>query len=155
MYNISKLAAESLCISCGKENIKIVRPSNVVGIDSPSNLFIPSIIHEAIDKQKITLRSTLDSEKDFVHIDDVLEILFKISINGKSKIYNIAMGKNTSSRAIIDEISKITGCTVEVIKNAPKYCFPEISIEKIKNEFDFKPQSFFPLIKKMVLEYDH
>lgn len=155
MYNISKLAAESLCISCGKENIKIVRPSNVVGIGSPSNLFIPSIIHEAIDKQKITLHSTLDSEKDYVHIDDVLEILFQISINGKSKIYNIAMGKNTSSRDIIHEISKITGCTVEVIKNAPKYCLPEISIEKIKNEFDFKPQSFFPLIKKMVLEYDN
>ena len=44
LYDISKLLGESYCLSSKKENIRIIRPSLVIGIDTPKSLFLPSII---------------------------------------------------------------------------------------------------------------
>ena len=153
LYNISKLLGETICMASNKPNIKIVRPSNVTGVGTPKNLFIPSLIKDAIETKKISLRSSLDSKRDFVSIDDLVRILPEIALKGTQKIYNVAMGKNTSSREIINEISRITGCEIEVTKDAPEYSAPVISIERIKNEFNFKPSSIMPLLEKMILDY--
>ncbi|QUC65598.1 SDR family oxidoreductase [Nitrosopumilus sp. K4] len=153
LYNISKAMGESICIASGKENVRIVRPSNVTGSDFSSNLFIPSILRDAVDKGKISLRSTLDSEKDYVYIGDVVNIATKISISGKHSIYNIAFGKNTTSKKIIDEIIANTGCELDIQPNSSKFSFPTISIEKIKNEFGFEPTPFIPKIKTMIENY--
>jgi nucleoside-diphosphate-sugar epimerase len=153
LYNISKLLGESLCISSKHENIKIVRPSNVVGIGSPSNLFIPSIINDAISKNKITLNSTLDSEKDYVYVDDVVEMLYEISLHGKSEIYNIGMGKNTTSKEIVDKISLKTGCDVEISTDATRFFSPPISVEKITSQFNFKPSPITDKLNEIITHY--
>ena len=144
---------ESLCVSSKKPNVKIVRLSNVTGKHCPENLFIPSIIKEAIKNNKIHLRSSIDSEKDFIHIDDVVKIIPKIIHNGKFDIYNIANGKNTTTRDIVSEISRITNCDVNVNPNAPQYSFPMISIDRIQSELGFSPQSIIPRIYEIIEHY--
>ena len=64
LYIISKLMGEAICTASSKQNVRIVRLSNVTGKNFFSNLFIPSIIRDAVDQNKIILHSTLDSEKD-------------------------------------------------------------------------------------------
>jgi nucleoside-diphosphate-sugar epimerase len=151
LYNISKAMGESMCIA-SKKNIKIVRPSNVTGNNIFSKLFIPSILRESIDNKKIVLRSTLDSEKDYVYIDDVVSLLPKILLEGKEKIYNIANGKNTPNKDIVEEISRLTNCEID-FKDPEKFSFPQISIKRIQNEFNFKPISVTSKIELMVKEY--
>ena len=56
LYNISKAMGESICLASKKKKIKIVRPSNVTGNNFRSNLFIPSIIRDAVTNQKIVLQ---------------------------------------------------------------------------------------------------
>jgi nucleoside-diphosphate-sugar epimerase len=141
---------ESLCISCGKDNVKIVRPSNVVGINSPPNLFVQSIINDAINKNKIILHSTLDSEKDYVYIDDVVDMIYKISTIGKSNIYNIAMGKNTESKEIVEKIVSITGCDIKISEDAKRFSSPIISIDKLSKEFGYVPSSIVDNLEKIV-----
>ena len=92
-YNISKIMGEVICRTSEKSNVRIVRLSNVTGKNQNLNLFLPSIIHDAINKNKIILRTNLESQKDYVYINDVLEILPKIAIYGKDSIYNVANGK--------------------------------------------------------------
>ena len=101
-------------------------------------------------KNKITLFTKLESEKDYVHIDDVVPILPKILIDGKYKIYNVAAGFNTKSKEIVEELVKITGCAYEVTPDAPLYSFPPIHIERLKKEFDFKPTPIVQKLEKMV-----
>ena len=72
--------------------------------------------------------------RDYVYIDDVLDLIPKISINGKDKSYNIGSGKNIESEKLINKISEITGCSVEVSSDAKEYSYPETSIIKIKKE---------------------
>ncbi|MGY5151483.1 MAG: NAD-dependent epimerase/dehydratase family protein [Candidatus Nitrosopumilus sp. bin_6a] len=153
LYNISKIMGEAICNSSKKANVRIVRLSNVTGKNFNSNLFLPSIIQESLKSKKVTLQTDLESEKDYVYIDDVLDILPKISLKGKDSIYNIASGKNITNEQIVKELQRITGCKVEVAKNATKYSFPTISIEKIRNEFSFKPISILDKFDEIVNEY--
>jgi len=138
LYNISKIMGEAICNISKKQNVRIVRLSNVTGHNFNSSIFLTSIIQDAIKFKKIILQTKLESEKDYVFIDDVLDILPKISMYGKNSVYNIASGQNLTNEKIVRKIQKDTGCEVEVIKNAKKYMFLPISIELIKKEFNFK-----------------
>jgi nucleoside-diphosphate-sugar epimerase len=153
LYIISKLMGEAICFASNKPNVRIARPSNVTGKNFFSNLFIPSIIRDAVDRKKIILHSTLDSEKDYIHIDDVIKILIKISLNGKHKIYNIARGQNTKTKDIVEEISRVTGCQVEVMLDSKEYSFPVISTDRVKSEFEFNPRSIISDLEDIIESY--
>ena len=153
LYGISKIMGESLCIASENPHVHIVRLTNVTGNAFTSPLFLPSIIRDAISKNKIKVFTSLSSKKDYVYIDDVLEIIPKIALYGKNKIYNVASGKNIESGKLIKKISEITGCDVEVDPKSKEYSFPETSIKKIKDEFDFKPTNILDKIEYMVGEF--
>ena len=153
LYNISKIMGESICFASSKPNVRIARLSNVTGNAFTSSLFLPTILRDAVDKGKISIRSSLNSEKDYVYIDDVAKIIQDICLRGKENIYNIASGKNIKTNEIIDKLVNITHCSVEVSENAQEYSFSPISIGKIKNEFNFKPISILDKIDGIVSDY--
>ena len=153
LYNISKIMGEVICNISKHKNVRIVRLSNVVGNNFDSNVFLPSIIHDAVKFNKIILQTRLDSEKDFIHIDDVLDILPKISLEGKNLIYNIASGRNISNNEIVKKLQEITGCKIEIIKNAKRHSFLPISIKEIQEEFNFQPSSILDKFENIVNEY--
>jgi nucleoside-diphosphate-sugar epimerase len=155
IYNISKLQVESLCMSMNNSKIKIIRPSNVVGTSGPPNLFITSIIKEAVETGKIVLHSTLDSEKDYVYIDDLVQLIPKIIFSDKSQIYNIASGYNISSNEIINEIIRVTNCELKIASDAKKFSSAKINIDKIKNEFNFVPTRITDKIEELVKFYQN
>jgi nucleoside-diphosphate-sugar epimerase len=139
LFNASKLVGELLALNCGRKNIKIARLSNVYGNDFSSENFITSIIKDAINDHKIILHTTPDSAKDYIGISDVVELLLKISLNGKELIYNLASGINTTNDEIVKIIQEETGCSIEYSKNAKHIVFPRINIDKIQNEFINNP----------------
>jgi len=153
IYNISKIMGESICLASKKANIRIARLSNVIGNNFKSDDFIYSLIHDAIKKKKVLLHSQLNSEKDYISIKDVVEILYKISLKGKSKIYNIANGNNLSIEKIINLLKDLTSCDVQIDNNAKTISFGEINVDKIKNEFEFKPKLIEEEIQDLVIEY--
>jgi nucleoside-diphosphate-sugar epimerase len=153
LYNLSKLQGELLCQSMNNPKIKIIRPSNVVGITAPANLFIPSLIKEAVTAGKIVLHSTLDSEKDYVYIDDLVELIPKIISSTKFQLYNIASGYNISSSKIINEIIRLTDCKLEIASNAKKFSSGQINIDRIKTEFNFVPINIIEKIENIIKFY--
>jgi nucleoside-diphosphate-sugar epimerase len=153
LYEISKLMGESLCIATKNPNVKIVRLSNVTGFNPNSNLFLPSIIKEAVQTNKIKIFTSLKSEKDYIYINDVNSLIYEILINGKDKIYNVASGQNIKSQQLLEKIKSITNCSIEISPNAPEYSFPVILIDKIKKEFNFKPTNIIDKIDEIVESY--
>jgi nucleoside-diphosphate-sugar epimerase len=153
LYNISKIMGESICFAAGKDKMRVVRLSNVYGYDSKSENFIFSLIRDALRKKKIVLNTTLDSSKDHISVHDVVNVLPEIAIHGKQKIYNVACGENIAAGQIVETLSKLTGCTVEVDKNAERICFPNINTIRIKEEFDFKPSRILDDLAQLIDEY--
>ncbi|WP_291571679.1 NAD-dependent epimerase/dehydratase family protein [Clostridium sp. UBA4548] len=153
IFNVSKLLGESLCLNSGKDNVKVARISNVCGDDFTSNNFIYSIIKDAIEKKEIILNTTLDSEKDYIGIEDVVNMLLRLGHKGNSGIYNVASGKNISNGAIISILKEITKCNVKISESATTIKFPKIEIGKIKSEFNFMPCETDYLIRDLINTY--
>jgi nucleoside-diphosphate-sugar epimerase len=141
LYNLSKLLGESICLQHARSCIRVARLSNVVGGDDVnSENFLPTLVREA-RSGCIRLQTTLDSAKDYVHIDDVVRLLLLIAENGRHRIYNVASGLQTDHQTWTDELVKQLGCHVEVIPTAQTLRFPQIEIERVKCEFNFNPKS--------------
>lgn len=155
LYNISKIMGESLCMASDKPNIRIVRLSNVIGNNFTSNDFLSSIIRDAIEKKIIKLNISLLSEKDYVDINDVVEIIPKIVIGGKNKIYNLASGSNTKTKDIVNEIIRLTDCNVDINKDAKEYSFPIISINRLKNEFNYHPVNVLGKLETIIRSFEN
>jgi nucleoside-diphosphate-sugar epimerase len=149
LYNLSKLAGESLCLNCGLANVKVARLANVVGEGAPENDFLPSLIKEARNGH-IHLKTAMNSAKDYVHIADVVSLLTKIGPTGLHQLYNVASGGNTSHETILNILVQMTSCQVTVDPNAPVQCFPRIMIDRIKEEFGFTPESCVDYIPQLL-----
>lgn len=137
LYNITKIAGESLTLHCGRKNTRVARLSNVAGHDPQSDNFLSSVIKEAL-LGKIVLRSSLASAKDYVLLEDVVAMLTKISQFGQQKIYNLASGHNINHKELTRILSNITGCSIEVIADAPLHYFEPIDTQLLKKEFNFE-----------------
>lgn len=142
IYNISKLCGESVCLSVDNPAIRVARLSNVVGPDFKCENFANSIINEMQKTGSLRLFSSIESEKDYIAVSDVVRLLEQISIEGKDRLYNLANGKNISTMNIVkwyeEKTSKAIAVTVAK-NNLLK--LKKISNKKIKNEFGFEEKS--------------
>jgi nucleoside-diphosphate-sugar epimerase len=141
LFNTSKLTGELLTLNCGKSNVKVARISNVYGNDFASENFVTSIIKDALNNGKIVLRTTPDSAKDYISIDDVVRGLYLISTKGNQGVYNLASGLNVKNESILNIIKEETGCVIEYSPISEQIIFPEISVEKIKRDLNFSISS--------------
>ncbi len=153
LYNISKILGESACFSCDKNKIRVVRLSNVYGFDPESNNFLSAIIKDAIIKKEVKLRTSLESEKDYINIYDVVKILSKIATKGRYNIYNVASGLNTSNRQILKIIRGKVKYQMSVEKNALSIVYPEIDISRIRNEFGFRSRTLIEDLPNLINKY--
>lgn len=150
LYNLSKLAGEAICLSSGRENVRIARLSNVVG---PATMTSDNFIGElcrAAKKGRIELQSNAASSKDYIWIDDAVTLLRQIAESGREAIYNVASGQQTSNADWTTRLAEFTGCSVDVIADAPTITFPPINIDRIRAEFSFRPESFLDKVPEML-----
>ena len=153
LYNISKIMGESLSLGSRRPNVRVARLSNVYGRDFTSPNFLASVIREAVENNRVVLRTSLRSEKDYVSVDDVTRLLPRIALSGRHQIYNIASGVNTSNAELMEVIKRAVGCPVEVAGDAQTVRFPRISIERIREEFDFSPSLVLDSLAELVNDY--
>ena len=140
LYNLSKLLGESMCLASGRNGVRVARLSNVVGADDPdSSNFLPSLFRDA-RAGHITLRTALASAKDYIHIDDVLDLLPRIALQGQHTLYNVASGEQITHGQWVNHFVASTGCTVQVLANAPVTSFAKVVTSRIQSEFDFVPR---------------
>ena len=149
LYNLSKLAGESLCRSCGHKAVKVARLSTIVGYDPQADNFLPTLIREALSG-RIELQSALASAKDYILLNDAATLLPRIALEGQGGCYNVASGINISHREIVSRLADLTGCEVFVMPGAPLQDFPIVNISRIQSEFGFTHASVLDAMPAMV-----
>jgi nucleoside-diphosphate-sugar epimerase len=141
LYNISKLMGESLLLSTLGRRATVVRLSNVYGDDFASENFLSDVIKDAVTRRHVVIRSSPDSAKDYVSVNDVSDAVCRIATSEpQHRIYNLAAGENVSHLEIIERLSQLTGCTFEFEQSAPATKFPVIDISRAVGEFNFAPR---------------
>ena len=150
LYNLSKLMGESLCLNGKRKGTKVVRLSNVIGPGDPnSSNFVYSLIKEARGG-RITLQSDPKSAKDYVRLDDVVEMLTRIAAEGRLPGYNLASGVNLTHETWIEAIRGLTGCDVAYPEGRKPLVFPPIDIGPLKSEFNFTPRPVLNLLPELL-----
>lgn len=152
-YDLTKLSGEALCHASGRGNVRVARLANVIGRDFRSANFVFDLIRSACRDGCIELRSAPDSEKDYVMVDDVADVLPKVALSGRYRCYNVASGFNTPHARIVGAIAATTGATWTVVPGAPRIASPPIDIRRLKTEFGFVPQEVLSEIPTLVNEY--
>jgi len=146
LYNLSKLMGESLCLHSGRPSVRVARLSNVIaGEDTDTDNFVPSIVRAA-RAGCIVLHTALDSAKDYIHIEDVAELLPRIAVQGRERLYNVASGVQVSHAQWIELLAAQTGCKVEVASGAPTVRFAPIDIRRVQREFGYIPRPVLSIL---------
>jgi cephalosporin hydroxylase/nucleoside-diphosphate-sugar epimerase len=137
IYTLSKATGESVVLALGGRG-RVARISNVYGVEQRES-FLGTIIQEALREGTITLRSSLESERDYISINDLVPLLIRIATSGRQQIYNVGSGENITNRDVTAAISKLTGCSVAVVPGAPTTGFARIDCSRVREEFGFAP----------------
>ena len=140
-FNSLKLSAESLCLSLPNKKVRVVRMSNLFGDNFTKQIYLlPSLIRDSINKKKITIIINKKSSKDFLYVNEAIDVMLKIIKRGKNRLYNVASGNNITLSKISLKIKEITGCKINYKNQKKLVKEPIINIDRIKNEFNFKPK---------------
>ena len=112
----------------------IIRPSVIYGKDQGDEMFIPSLI-KSLKRKTFFHMSSGEQYRDFLHIDDFIDGLFKILICEDKKIlgekFNLSYGKSYKLRKIIEISKKVFPVKKDIIKLNSK----NISEELVMNYF--------------------
>ncbi len=137
-FNSQKIICENFLLSQNK-NIKIIRLSNVYGKQNEQKTFLPSLIKDAVKKNKINIQLNINSSKDYIYLDDALRGIYLLAKNKKAHgIFNLAYGKNFKVKDIIKIIKKETKCNIKFSNKRNLEQFPKINLNKIKKIINFK-----------------
>jgi len=154
-YNLLKFTAENLCLSLPNKKIKVVRMSNLFGDNfTKQSTLLPTLIRKSINDKKIDIFINKKSSKDYLDVNEAFEVLFKIIKKGKYRLYNIASGKNIELFKISQKIKRITNCKINYTSQNKLVKEPIININRIKQEFNFKPQkNLISSLEEIIINY--
>lgn len=137
LYNLTKLTGEALCLQSGRG--LIVRLTNIVGV-SASDSFMAQVIKQ-VKIGNLRLRSSIESSKDYLLIDDAVNALTAVAIHGTPGIYNIGSGINISILEIIDALSVQVKFETFISDGATVFSFPIIETTRIAELLCWQPKS--------------
>lgn len=150
LYNASKIAGESLCLSIDNPVIRAVRLSNAYGAEDRSNNFLTVILRNVITEGHATFFNAMSSEKDYISIADVSQALEFIPLRASSRLINVGSGRNVSNKELAELILRYTGCEVRVLPNAPEMRFPRITVNRLTRELGLMPRDIADEFPRLV-----
>lgn len=153
LYNLSKLLGESVCLHCGRSGTRVVRLSNVVGLRQDTDIFIDQLLAEGFSTGSITFRTSPESCKDYIHIDDVVEALVAVALCGEDGIFNIASGESTTNLEIAEAIRRNLGFQYEFEPGSPTVSFEPVRIDRARAALNFSPAPFAEFFPRYLKDY--
>ena len=104
-YACSKVAGESFLKIAFKQRpelLSIFRLTGIYGPNDKERSLVGLFTRRLLDKEGITLFSGGTSRRDYVHVDDLAEIIYQSVQKKVSGVFNIATGKSSSVREIAE-----------------------------------------------------
>ena len=161
IYGKAKLLSSIYLINLFKKKkfpSTILRLYLTYGPRQDMNRFIPIIIEGCVKNKKFDC-SEGHQFRDFIHVNDVVDAIFKslTNKNARGQIINVGSGKPRKIRNIIEHIKKISkgGCPqfgkIKLRKDEILKLYP--NIKKAKNKINWKPKIPFDKGLKSTIKF--
>ena len=145
-YNHSKLLAEEVCKFYAENfgvDVTVLRPFNIYGKGQRRGFIMADLMEQVFNNEVVTL-DDITPKRDFLYIEDFLDVLeLTVGLKGFS-IYNVGSGKSYSVKDVIEE-------TLSILNSKKAYASRGIfrknevadvvaDISKIKKELKWTPK---------------
>lgn len=97
----------------------ILRPSNPYGPRQGHYIaqgVISTFLRKVQKNESLTVFGDGSSSKDYIYIDDLIELIYELSIRNLDGVFNLGTGVGTSINQILDQIKKTTGMNTQIHK---------------------------------------
>ena len=143
IYNLAKKKASNFLIKSFKTNsfpVTILRLYLAYGPNQDQNRFIPIVINNFLQNKSFKL-SHCNQYRDFIYIDDVINVIIKMLIIKKTngEIFNLGTGKPIKLKTVINKIR------IHIKGGKPIY-----GIKKLRKDEIYKIYSNNKKIKKII-----
>ena len=125
-----------------KSNGTVMRFANVYGLEANEKTVIGILIDKIFNKKEIAMRE-IESIRDFIWIDDVIDSIIRAIKIQPGKILNIGSGKSYSIKNVIKIAIKSSGINKKKIKGNKKLKKEStilLNINLAKNILEWKPK---------------
>jgi nucleoside-diphosphate-sugar epimerase len=139
-YDLSKLLAESLCLAHSESGVRVVRLSNVCGPAMTSASFLGAILNQLKREDVVRVEEHMQSSRDYVYLGDVVDMLPRIALEGRSRIYNLASGENTTHADLARMIHRMVRKQLQFTGSTKGFAPPPVDVSAIVEEFGFGPR---------------
>ena len=150
IYNQTKMMGELACLF-SKRPVIVLRVSNVVGYDEISPYFLWNVFRQAKQNKNIKIQESKLSVRDYLYLDDLLSIAYKITTHSIEGIYNVASSINTSHLSLENIINKQHPCKWSYGEKT--IALPVICTKKIEKDLAFQFSNPSNFIDKLFNQY--
>lgn len=135
VYDLSKLLGEALCLSHENPSVRAVRLSNVFGDGMGTTNFLGSVIDSVRQTGGVTIGEAATSSKDYVPVEDVVQVMAQIAASGSHRLYNVASGEAVTHASVAAILQSTMGADVTFAAGGPSRPLPPINIARVQAEF--------------------
>jgi NAD dependent epimerase/dehydratase len=134
-YSASKIGADKIAESFYRSfdlPVAILRPFNTFGPRQSARAVIPTIITQALTKEKIFLGS-LHPTRDYTYVKDTVDGFIKVAESHKSvgEVINIGSNFETSIGDLANKIISLLGKTPEIITDSARVRPQDSEVERL------------------------
>ncbi|MDT8302792.1 MAG: GDP-mannose 4,6-dehydratase [Sedimentisphaerales bacterium] len=134
-YSASKIAADAIALSFYHSfdlPVAVIRPFNTYGPRQSDRAVIPSIISQALTKDRLTLGNTTPT-RDFTFVTDTAEGFIKVAESEKSvgMEINIGSGQEISIEDLIKKIISLVGRDIVVERDKERIRPSHSEVERL------------------------
>lgn len=146
-YNSSKLIGEKMCENYAQEyglNVVSLRPFCIYGPDNKASSLVQKAI-TAINKSEVMVLSGLKTRRDFLYVDDLVELIIKIIDNfpNNYNVYNVGYGVSYNIGDVAKRIALLLNKEIKIQYKKSKeneILHMTADISKVSKKFDWNPK---------------
>ena len=145
LYDLSKGLGESLCHVVGQGLARVARLACVYEGPQDADGFLPALLRQVLQARaagvgRVDVSSSPHFTRDYVHLDDVVDALIRIAVQGRQPVYNVASGANVSNAELFDYLERCWNCAVQPQLDTQPAPTPRVVIERLSTELHWRPR---------------
>ncbi|MDT7524355.1 NAD(P)-dependent oxidoreductase [Rhodoferax sp. TBRC 17198] len=155
LYDLSKGLGESLCYVAGQGLARVARLACVYEGPQDSDGFLPALLRQVLQARaagvrRVQVSSSPHFTRDYVHLDDVVDALIRIAVQGQQPVYNVASGANVSNAALFEHLERRWGCAVQPLLDVQPVLPPVVNIARLRTELHWQPRPLLAALDEML-----
>ncbi len=151
LYDLSKLLGEALCLAQPNPSIRVVRLSNVYGSGQSRHTFLQMLLDSLAQRGEVEIGEAPESSKDYVDLADVLELLPRIALQGRERLYNLASGEPVSHRQLAAALQAAGAGQVRFAAAGVSRRFARIDSGRLRQEFTWQPRRLLEQLPTLIV----